>query len=383
MQFLPQEALCSGVQCCLNYVPRAGVPLGISPRRLDKNFGSLSVWAHICKHVRARAGVCVSGCECVCVCVCVWVWVWVCVRPSMHIGMCAYAHGLLRVCTSLHACASFTFKHLLSLLLRLLVLDSGLSLQAEGHALGLTIDLLKAVLCCSPSGVTAAIDANVTPGLVRALRELRPPPQPTGETAPAMCSDLEAAMTCLSKVMHSEVDHPTGLWKAAFDSGLVPILCNMLRLDDESMVDRSLTLSACLLRITPPGRNGLEARWAKELLRTIMELVVAKAEAAPPAAVQTLVSTALIHKDMLKDIHTWGIEDSLKVLTTHSYSPVAAGAERLLSLVHKKQALEVRFIIPFPETLECPSYSRPLFEQPAWRVCTHQAIGLATLSGNV
>jgi hypothetical protein len=218
---------------------------------------------------------------------------------------------------------------------------SVLSLQAEGEALRTAIKLLGRVIYCSPPySVTAAIDANIIPGLVRALRELRPPPQPSGETPPVLCSDLQAAMTCLSQVMHHEIDHPTGLWKAAFDAGLVPVLCNMLRLGDQAMRSNLLTLSNNLMLITPADLQGLEGRWAKELPRTLAGLIASNPHAAPAAAVKTLLNMCLVHKEVLLESHKWYLGDSLKQLSTHGNSETAAVAKQLLSLV--EQAFKVR-----------------------------------------
>jgi hypothetical protein len=169
-----------------------------------------------------------------------------------------------------------------------------------------------------------------------------------------MRSEFEAAVTCLCQVMQDETAHSKELWKGAFDAGLVPILCNMLRSGDEVVVDRALTLATCLMRVTPPGLEGLEGRWASELLRAVAELITAKPEVPLLAAIKALLNICSTHRGVLMGSHKQGLGDTLKLLSTHSDPETAAAAKELLSVVD--QPLEVRSTLPSPGKCNCRSF---------------------------
>jgi hypothetical protein len=146
--------------------------------------------------------------------------------------------------------------------------------------------------------------------------------------------------------MQDETAPSTGLWKAAFDAGLVPVLCNMLRRGDEATVDSALTLATRLMRVTPPGLQGLEGRWASELPRAVAGLITAKPEVPPAAAIKALLNICSTHRDVLMDSHQRGLWDTLKLFSTHSDPEIAAAAKELLSVVN--QPFEVRLTLPSP-----------------------------------
>jgi hypothetical protein len=198
-----------------------------------------------------------------------------------------------------------------------------------------------------------------------------------------MCSETaHHAVTCLWHVMQDETAHSKGLWKAAFDGGLVLVLCTMLRHGDQATVVSALTLGTCLMRVTPLGLKGLEGQWASKLPRAVAGLITAKPEVAPVLAVKTLLSMCSTHRDALMDSHKRGLGYSLRLLTTHSDPETAAAAKELCSLVD--QPLEVRWTPPFPRKCNCCCFplSSP-FRGVAGLGCANQPTMLANFGVNV
>jgi hypothetical protein len=202
------------------------------------------------------------------------------------------------------------------------------SWQAEQPLLFQLPNLLFALFDQCPACIPAALGGNLTPGLVRMLRNLRPG-SPAVTQDPVDCGlVLGSTLFCFLSLMASS----PAFWRPAIDAGVVPVLIAMLRIPHESTLVSLLHLSSSLLLAAPKG--SVEG-WAPGLLQAIAGLVNATPPVAPGVAAATLLNLGLVRRDMLLDFHTWGLVESLQQLKMHGNSYVAAAAKGLLSVVHR------------------------------------------------
>ncbi len=127
-----------------------------------------------------------------------------------------------------------------------------------------------------PCFVAAAVEANLLPGFVGALRKLQ---AMSGVEANIRFSDgsteplVAPALTCLSRILGSDTDGAKGLWKHAVDAGIVPLLIRLLACRDE-LTARSLAalVSEHILR---PARISGEniGSWACDLDRAMCRVL--------------------------------------------------------------------------------------------------------------
>jgi hypothetical protein len=84
--------------------------------------------------------------------------------------------------------------------------------------------------------------------------------------------------------MQYDQDNQAGVRKAAYDAGVVPVLCDLLAVCDEPRIKKLMTLSASLLLVKSPGG---EREWAERLPHAIARLL----SATPPVAVAQAADT--------------------------------------------------------------------------------------------
>jgi hypothetical protein len=211
----------------------------------------------------------------------------------------------------------------------------------EKKRLIVTISLLDNLLGRSPDFSAAAIQGNITPGLVRVLHMFSSPPHSLLGITSDVCSALEAPIACLNQLLRHETAKPLEIWKPAYKAGIVLVLSNLLRLN-ETTAHNVLALAVSLLLVTPDGEGG---PGVGRLPFAVARLLTAKPPVAPAAAAHTLVTMCLRDRQVLVDCDTWGVGDTLKQLAMHSDPDTAAAAKNLLSLI--TEDLDVRRPHPY------------------------------------
>ncbi len=172
----------------------------------------------------------------------------------------------------------------------------------------------------------------MTAGLVRVLRKFGSHPHSLTETSSDISdisSGVQLALDCLCQLMQYDNRHPMGIWKPAYDAGIVSVLSDLLKVGTEQTIDKLLTLCTCLVLVTPPGEEG---RWAETLSLAVAGLLTAKPPVAPARAADTLITMCISLRQHPVDPHKWGLGDSLRELATHSDPETATAAKELLSI---------------------------------------------------
>jgi hypothetical protein len=205
-------------------------------------------------------------------------------------------------------------------------------LQADGEESLYTTKLLYALfhyapLVCCP----AAIKGNVTPGLVRILREFGPHPHTlmgTSYNISSKCTAVKMALTCLCQLMQYNNDHSSiGMWELAYDSGIIPVISELLTISAEPTLNNVRTLCTCLVLITPHRQAH---RWSGKLPEAIAKLLAANPGDARACAADALISMCISDRDSLMDSSTWGLNDILGELAGNSDPDTAAVEQELL-----------------------------------------------------
>lgn len=199
--------------------------------------------------------------------------------------------------------------------------------QVDGRLLWEMPGFLSSLIVCSPPYMSAALDANLTPALVRIICTLRSGHYAAAEGVVTAVID-NPIITLMNLVRGADARHATGFWKPAIDAGVVPIFIDLLTFHWRT-VKFILWLSHHLLAAAPSGSPGA---WAGALPRAIAGLI----SAGPPKAldaVEMLFSVGLIRKDVLANFHTWGVSSTLQRLTTDESPNMAAAAKGLVFLV--------------------------------------------------
>jgi hypothetical protein len=114
------------------------------------------------------------------------------------------------------------------------------------------------------------------------------------------------ALSCLCDLMEYEIDHRTGiLWESACDSGIVPILSDLLTRGAGLTIQSEIVLPLCayLVYITPHGQEG---RWADTLPRVVASLLSAQTPLVPGLAATVLSTMYESHPQLREEFHTWG-----------------------------------------------------------------------------
>ncbi len=193
-------------------------------------------------------------------------------------------------------------------------------------------EILNALLLHSPDPIPTAIKANVTPGILRVLRELLLRPESVAQVKGDMGSKLSCAVSCLCNIMWTRTDDKGAAWEALIEADVVPLLCDLVTFGDEKLMDNLGRLISCLVMITYPG---LAMVYVGELPRALGGLLKRKPPIAPNVAADTLFFMALKREELLMDIHPLGLGPSLKRLTRHKDPHTVSAAEQLLLIITK------------------------------------------------
>jgi hypothetical protein len=215
------------------------------------------------------------------------------------------------------------------------------SSQADASDLSRIFVVLQPLFELRPSLVSAAADANLIPGLVRALRKLRSVTHVDAtlvSLAGRAQSVVEPPLFCLNPILQSDLCNTRGLWKHAVNAGIVPDLIYLLAHGDEQTVSRAVLVSGLIL--TPAAREEL-GWWAPGLVRAMAQLLNANPPVVPSLVLSALCTFGTVNPDIGKDCRTWGIEASVQRLTMHSDPDTAALAVELKELFFVHQAPEV------------------------------------------
>jgi hypothetical protein len=248
---------------------------------------------------------CVCACVCVCVCVCVFL----------------QEHVCLSVCPVLQSWCLLPYLTLLSL-------------QAGCPQLFWTASLLCTLVEKCPSIAPAAIDANVVPGLVRVLGEVRTRFSSGLEDTGNLWEVVEPPLSCLKQLLWYNMLSIGALGKAAVDAGIVPILVDLLKFDDEVTIVLVVRVSALLL--VPAPRETVGA-WGRDLMRASARLLTASRPVTQRDTIEMLAKIGETHPQLLVDCHTWGIDDAVQRLTIDSDVATAAAALKLKKLFGRAQ----------------------------------------------
>jgi hypothetical protein len=190
--------------------------------------------------------------------------------------------------------------------------------------------------------IPIAVEANLTPGLVRVMRKLRPGHPSAARQRPDHFGIPLVAipLMCLAQIAEKgNVGDKTAFWKPAVDAGMVRVITDLLHaLDNASTIANILRLSEGVLLACPPG--GVDD-WAGGLPRAIAGLLTARPPVALGAAVHTLFDVGVLRPDLLAGFPTWGAHESVQQLTGDSHFRTAAAAKGLLFIVD--HGLDVSF----------------------------------------
>jgi hypothetical protein len=207
------------------------------------------------------------------------------------------------------------------------------SLQADGEGSLYTTKLLYglvdyAPLLCCP----AAIKGNVTPGLVRVLRDFGSHPSSVMGTSfktSNVCVGVKMALRCLCQLLQGDNDHRMGMWQSAHDSGIVPVISDLLTICAGPNFNIVRTLCTCFVLVTPHEQEG---RWAGKLPQAVERLLTATAGEARARATNTVISMCILDRRLFVDSSTWGLSDVLKDLAANSDPETGAAAQELLRI---------------------------------------------------
>jgi hypothetical protein len=182
--------------------------------------------------------------------------------------------------------------------------------------------LLKQLLDASPLFIPAAIMANLTPSLISFARKLgvrsvRARPQGSNNLL-----KLNLPLVMLDHLLTYDIENNREIWRSAVDAGVVPFFIDLLDLRHEPTIGQVLRLSGLLFLPVPAEEIGSRA---DGLSRAIARLLTANLPVAPAAA-KMLSHIAMVHPKLVRDWHTWGIEDTVQRLTTHSDLATAGAA---------------------------------------------------------
>jgi hypothetical protein len=170
--------------------------------------------------------------------------------------------------------------------------------------------------------------ASLTAGLVDVLRAFLPGGYPPEE----MPLDFELVidpLSCLSRLIGEteEDDSSRELMGPAMDARIVAVLTEVVKKRDEKTIVCLLVLVRSVLLAVPQGGAG-------GLPRAIAGLLTSDGPQTLVIATNTLLCIALMRPDLIKDWHTWGMDDTLERLTLNNDKRTAAAARELLSLVN-------------------------------------------------
>lgn len=116
--------------------------------------------------------------------------------------------------------------------------------------------------------MSAALQANLTPGLVRIIRELRSDREAADEDGWRRA--INSPLVCFCQLAEAvDNNDATGFWRPAVDAGMVPVLIDMLN-EPYLAVKWVMRLAARLLLAAPIG--GVEV-WAGGLPRAVAGLI--------------------------------------------------------------------------------------------------------------
>jgi hypothetical protein len=206
----------------------------------------------------------------------------------------------------------------------------GLSQAEKMERLLLATKLLIMLLDCSPRYHLAANVGDIIAGLVRVLRKFSSKPHAQVQSSNGICLALDPPLLCLCQIVQFDKAKELGTWKAAYDAGIVPIMCDLLTVCKAAAVSKVLDLAMSLMGATPPGKEG---HWAGRLPREIARLLTARPVLAAAQAANTLSMMCTTHPQLLMECQALGLGESLKELSTNSNPETTAAAKQLLSMV--------------------------------------------------
>jgi hypothetical protein len=143
---------------------------------------------------------------------------------------------------------------------------------------------------------------------------------------------LHAALSCLMDLLVLDMDNTVGPRKAAVEAGIVPVFVDLLARRDEATICLVLRLVFPLLIPADPGEVG---QWGDGLLRAVSQLLIGSPPAESVRAADTLFQVGAMHRALIRDYRSWGIDATVRRLKRNSDPEVANTARQLLFLVNE------------------------------------------------
>jgi hypothetical protein len=206
------------------------------------------------------------------------------------------------------------------------------SLQAEAELIIVTSMIASDLFDSSPDFIAAFAKADVTRGLVCVLRKLKAVPYRRGEPPLEVNAAIHACLSCLMELLVLHMDDARGPRKSAVEAGIVPLFIDMLALRHEPTIYLVLRL---VFPVLVPADRGEVQQWAGGLLRAVSELLLASPPIAPERAADALFQLGAVHRPLIADYRSWGIDASVQRLSRHSDPETAEAATKLLFLVNE------------------------------------------------
>jgi hypothetical protein len=192
--------------------------------------------------------------------------------------------------------------------------------------------LLKRLFELVPCFIPASIKANVCPSLVNLMREASMEGAVDPDYRGLIPTGVDNALSCLNHLMRYDMTHGRGMWTAAVNAGVVPVLADLLTRPHKTTTATALELSGMLLMSAPRGEAG---RWGSDLVRASARLLTANPPVAVRDAVEMLHKVGFARPELIADWQSWGIDDSLHRLTMHNDQGTAAAARQLETLLSR------------------------------------------------
>jgi hypothetical protein len=117
-------------------------------------------------------------------------------------------------------------------------------------------------------------------------------------------------------------------WKNLIDAGILPLLCDLIELCSEELMEDLMQLVNSLVMMSPE-EGGRE--YLGRLPSVIVGLITAEPPVAPHLATDALLNMALFCEELVSDFQSWGITPILKGLKTrHNDLRVRSAADGLM-----------------------------------------------------
>jgi hypothetical protein len=153
------------------------------------------------------------------------------------------------------------------------------------------------------------------------------------ETAPTITLGLSFPVDGLHTIIANRADDLQSVWEPLLDAGILPLLCDSVKLVKSDEVMGSLCNMATFLLLAIPREGARE--YLGRLPRAIAGVIKARPPMLPGRAAELRYEMAWLSEELLADYQSWGICSSLKRLTRGKDPQTVSAAEQLMLIMDK------------------------------------------------